>query len=119
MKTRVFTQFQSFQRQETVISLDSVNIAQPCVLSISATQGTQLTGQITLNGRVVKEFKGNQVEINISPLLSKGRQKLKILGHYQPALSPVKVKILSFGTQTTQQTSGNGILNKSLIIDVQ
>ncbi len=119
MKTSVFTQYQSFQRQETFISLESANIGQPYVLSISATPGTQLTGQITLNDSVVQEFKDNQAEINLSPLLSKGRQKIKISGNYQPVQSSFQVKFSGPGTQVIQQTSGNGILNQTLIIDVQ
>jgi len=117
--TIVSPQGQSTQAQETAITIDSASLGQPYILSLSASQGTQLTGQITLNGRVIQELKDNQASINLSPLLSKGRQEIKISGNYQPVQSSVKVEFSGPGTQVTQLTSGNGILNQTLIIDVQ
>lgn len=107
------------QSQTTVISVDSTNMSQPYILRISAPEGTQLTGQVTLNGRVITELKDNQTEINISPLLSKGTQTIKISGTYQPAQSSVKIEISGPNTQLSQETSGYGILDQSLIINVQ
>jgi len=107
------------QTQETAITIDSASLAQPYTLSLSTSQGAQLTGQITLNGRVIQELKDNQASLNLSSLLSKGRQEIKISGNYQPVNSSVKVEFLGPGTQVTQLASGNGILNQTLIIDVQ
>jgi len=117
--TIVSPQGQSMQTQETAITIDSASLAQPYTLSLSTSQGAQLTGQITLNGRVIQELKDNQASLNLSSLLSKGRQEIKISGNYQPVNSSVKVEFLGPGTQVTQLASGNGILNQTLIIDVQ
>ena len=117
--TTVSSQGQSTQVQETAITIESASLAQPYILSLSASQGTQLTGQITLNGRVIQELKDNQASINLSPLLSTGRQEIKISGNYQPVDSSVKVEFSDSGTQVTQLASGNGILNQTLIISVQ
>ena len=112
-------QGQSFQSQTTLISVDLSNMSQPYILRISAPQGTQLTGKVIFNGRVIRELKGNQSEINISPNLSRGRQTIKISGTYQPAQSSVKVEISGPNTQISQETSGYGILDQTLIIDAQ
>lgn len=117
--TIVSTQGQSTQVQEIAITIDSASLRQPYILSLSASQGTQLTGQITLNGRVIQELKDNQASIDLSPLLSKGRQEIKISGNYQPVQSSVKVEFSGSGTQVSQLASGNGILNQTLIISVQ
>jgi len=117
--TIISTKGQSTQVQETAITIDSASLAQPHILSLSASQGIQLTGQITLNSRVIQELKDNQASINLSPLLSKGIQEIKISGNYQPVPSSVKVEFSGPGTQVTQLASGNGILNQTLIIDVQ
>jgi len=117
--TIISTKGQSTQVQETAITIDSASLAQPHILSLSASQGIQLTGQITLNSRVIQELKDNQASINLSPLLSKGIQEIKISGNYQPVPSSVKVEFSGPGTQVTQLASGNGRLNQTLIIDVQ
>ncbi len=101
------------------INLDSANLGQPYILSISATSGTQLTGQITINGTVVKDLKDNSVEIDVSPLLSKGTQTIKITGNYQSLESSVEIKLSGPGIEVSQQTSGNGIIDQTLIVNVQ
>ncbi len=76
-------------------------------MSISATSGTQLTGQITISSTVVKDLKDNSVEIDVSPLLSKGIQTIKITGNYQPVESSIEIKLSGPGIEVSQQTSGN------------
>lgn len=101
------------------INIDSANLAQPYILSVSATSGTQLTGQITINGTVVKDLKDSSVEIDVSPLLAKGTQTIKITGNYQPVESSVEIKLSGPGIEVSQQTSGNGIIDQTLIVNVQ
>ena len=105
--------------QTSVISIESDNLAQSDNPSITANQATEITGQITLNGKLIQDLKVNQALINLSPLLSKARQTIKISGTYQPVQLPVKVEFSRPDTQVTQQTSGNGILDQTLIINVQ
>ena len=101
------------------INLDSANLGQPYILSVSATSGTQLTGQITINGTVVKDLKDSSVELDVSPLLPKGTQTIKITGNYQPVESSVEIKLSGPGIEVSQQTSGNGIIDQTLIVNVQ
>lgn len=101
------------------INLNSANLGQPYILSISATSGTQLTGQITINGTVFKDLKDSSVEVDVSPLLAKGTQTIKITGNYQPVESSVEIKLSGPGIEVSQQTSGNGIIDQTLIVNVQ
>jgi hypothetical protein len=108
----------SSQRQDTV-NFNSTPAEQPYLLSVSANTTTQLTGQIFVNGVVVRQIKQNKTLINLSPYFSKGRQKIEISGSYKPASSSVLVELSGPGTQVTQQTGGNGRLTQSLMIDVR
>lgn len=115
-------QGQSVQRQETDISLNLTSSQpnqQPYTLRISAPEGTNLTGEVTLDGKVVRELKGNRVEINLSELLTKGQRRVRISGKYNPKQSPVLVELVGPGTQISQQTSGYGTLDQNLDINVQ
>ncbi len=108
----------SSQRGDTV-SFSSTAKQQPYILSVAANTPTQVTGQILVNGVVVQEMQNNNTSINLSPLLSKGQQKIEISGTYKPASSSVFVKLSGPGTEVTQQTGGNGRLMQTLIIDVR
>lgn len=116
-----FTNWQhssSSQRQDTV-SFTSTAKQQPYILSVTANTPTQVTGQILVNGVVVHELQKNNTSINLSPLLSKGKQKIEISGSYKPASSSVFIKLSGPGTEVTQQTGGSGRLTQTLIIDVR
>lgn len=108
----------SSQRQDSV-SFSSTAKQQPYILSVAANTPTQVTGQIFLNGVVVQELQKNNTSINLSPLLSKGKQKIEISGSYKPASSSVFVNLSGPGTEVTQQTGGSGRLAQTLIIDVR
>jgi len=112
------TRTNSSQTNETVINLDAVNLEQPYVLRISAPKGTQVTGQITLRNKMIKRFAGNQAALNLSPILFRGRQTLKIVGTYKPAQSSVKVKFSGPGTELSQETGGSGKLDQTLVVNV-
>lgn len=72
--------------QHSSLSLNAVNLRQPHLLKINSS-ATQLTGEITVNGKVVKRFSHSREEINLSPLLSVGEQKVQISARYAPASS--------------------------------
>ena len=107
------------QIQETEISLNASDLKQPHILRITTlTSATKLTGQIKLDGKVIKTLRNNKTQINLSPHLTKGRHKIKISGRYTPANSSVKVEFTGPSTQVNQQTSGSGDMGQTLIIDV-
>lgn len=107
--------------QETTVSLDAVDLKQPYILRVSIANANPrlIAGEIKLNNRVIKSLSNNQIEINLSPLLSIGMHKVEISGKYNPANSQVKVELLGGQTQVTQETSGSGTINQILIINVR
>jgi hypothetical protein len=120
---KTFTSFRNQQSgnssfQRSTLSLQSANLNQPHILKINST-GTQLQGQIKINGKVVKELDNNQSEINLSPYLSTGQQKVEISANYTPLSAAVNVEVNGSGTNISQQTGGNGSLNYKLDLTIQ
>ncbi|WP_374873092.1 hypothetical protein [Pelatocladus sp. BLCC-F211] len=103
--------------QESTINLSAVNLRHPHILSIS-TSGSQLQGNITLNGKVIRQIRGKRAYVNLSPYLSVGKHTVKISTRYSPASSSVNVKFSGFGINVTQETSGTGVLNYTLNVGV-
>jgi hypothetical protein len=104
--------------QRSTLNLQATNLNQPHVLKINST-GTQLQGQITINGKVVKQLSNNQSQINLSPYLSTGQQKVEISANYTPVSATVNVEVNGSGNNISQQSSGSGKLNYSLDLSVQ
>ncbi|WP_013323913.1 hypothetical protein [Gloeothece verrucosa] len=108
------------QTQETSISLNSEDLKSPHLLIINASvQSTRLRGYIELDGKRLLNFDRDGIEINLSPSLKPGQHKLKILGQYEPADASVTVRFEGINTEISQQVSGNGSLNQTIIIDVR
>ncbi|MBR8838630.1 MAG: hypothetical protein DSM106950_32675 [Stigonema ocellatum SAG 48.90 = DSM 106950] len=104
--------------QHNSFNLNAANLSQPHILSIN-TSGNQLTGEIAVNGKVVKRLSKNSEQINLSRFLSVGAQRVKISARYAPASSSVNVELSGPGTNVTQQNSGNGILNYTMDVTVR
>jgi hypothetical protein len=120
---KTFTSFRNQQSdnssfQRSTLNLQSANLNQPHILKINST-GTQLQGQITINGKVVKQLNNNQSEINLSPYLSTGQQKIEISANYTPPSAAVNVEVNGSGSNISQQSGGNGSLNYKLDLTIQ
>ncbi len=96
--------------QQNFLTFRATHLSQPHILTVK-TSGNQLQGEITLDGKIVKLLNNNQVEINLSPLLSVGEHQVKISGRYAPVSSSASITLNGPGTNVVQQTSGNGILH--------
>ena len=106
------------QVQETTIDVNAANLRQPHILTISSSTRS-LTGQIKLNGRVLKNITNRDIRINLSPHLRSGENTIEISGNYSPANSSVKVEFIGPNTQVNQQTGGSGKINQLLMIFVE
>ena len=104
--------------QRSSLTLSAANLRQPHMLSIN-TSGNQMTGEITVNGKVVKKISNNKVEIDLSPYLSVGEHTVEISARYAPTSSSVSVELSGPGTNITQQNSGNGILSYTMNVSVR
>ncbi|MEM9927925.1 MAG: hypothetical protein AAF915_30115 [Cyanobacteria bacterium P01_D01_bin.50] len=115
--SRTFTSNSSgYQRGR--VSLSAAKLSQPHILKID-TNATRLTGEIIVNGKVVKKMSNKTTEIDLSRYLSVGEHQVEISANYAPAQSPIKVELNAPNSNVTQQTSGNGILNYQLSISVR
>ncbi|YAF96537.1 MAG: hypothetical protein AB3A66_02270 [Nodularia sp. CChRGM 3473] len=103
--------------QESSVSLSRANLRQPHILSIN-TSGSRLQGNITYNGKVIQQIRDKRAYVNLSPYLSLGKHTVKISTRYSPASSSVSVEFRGPGINVTQQTSGSGILNYTLNVNV-
>ncbi|BAY43260.1 hypothetical protein SAMD00079811_08390 [Scytonema sp. HK-05] len=109
----------SFGYQKSSLTLSAANLSKPHILSIN-TSGAQMTGEITVNGKVVKQISNDKnVNIDLSRYLSVGEQKVEISARYNPPSSSVSVELSGPGTNVTQQNSGNGALNYSMDVSVR
>ena len=109
----------SYQQQTTGISVNSNALKSPHILSIKTTDNTQMDGEVTVDGVVIKKLQGSQISFNLSPYLEKQIKKVEISGTYKPASSSVKIEFSGPNTNVTQQMSGNGKLNQTLVITVR
>ncbi len=103
--------------QQASINVDSKNLGLPYILNIKIS-GTQLTGQVKVNGRIIKQFNSNNNQLNLSPFLSIGKNTIEILAPYSPSLTFMRVELLGPDTRVFQQTSGTGVLSHTLIVIV-
>jgi hypothetical protein len=104
--------------QRNSLSISSANLKQPHILKINSPNG-KVQGEIKINGKVVKRFNQNKLELNLSPYLSRGQQKVEVSGRYNPATASVTLEMKSSGNEISQQDSGSGILNYVLDLNVQ
>jgi len=105
--------------QQTTINLNLADLNQPHILRVGTSiRETQLTGQIKLDGKVIKTISNNQTEINLAPSLTQGRQVIEILGNYSPSYAAVIVEFTGTNTQVYQKTGGNGNFSQKIIIEV-
>ena len=109
----------SFGYQKSSLQLSAANLSQPHILSIN-TSDAQMTGEITVNGKVVKQINNDKnVKLNLSPYLSVGEHKVEVSARYNPPSSSVSVELSGPGTNVAQQNSGNGALNYTMDVSVR
>jgi hypothetical protein len=111
---------QIFQSQQTSTSVITIDQRFSPILRVNLPPSiTQLTGQIELDGKVIKTLKAHPIEINLSPHLTRGRHILKISGRYFPANASVQVEVIGATTRISQQTGGSGSLNQTIIVEAR
>ena len=103
--------------QQAAINIDSHNLSLPYLLRVNL-EGTQLTGYVKVDGKVIKQLNLNNHQFNISPYLSLDKNTIEILAEYDPPSSVVEIELLGCDTRVVQQTSGSGVLNYTLIVTV-
>ncbi len=103
--------------QQAVVNINHKNLANPYILMVKASC-TQLTGQVKVNGKVIKQLNINNNQFNLSPYLLLGKNTIEISASYSPSLSLIEVALLGLDSRIVQQTRGSGILKHTLIVIV-
>ncbi len=112
------TSGQNGSYQQAAVNIDSHNLELPYLLSVNIS-GTQLTGKIKVDGKVIKRLSNNNNQFNLSPYLSIGKNTIEVLAQYFPPSSSIGVEFLGSDTRVVQQTSGSGVLRHILTVMVK
>ena len=110
----------SQQLQETRINLSSVDLKQPNFLSINLSESTRyMTGEVRLNGRLIKKLSQNSAQIDLAPALKRGNNRVTVFGKYSPASGSVNLDFSGPHNQISQEMAGSGLIKLVLLIVVQ
>lgn len=105
------------QVQTAGVSLKLEDLEQPHLLVVTIAKGN-IDGKIELNEQFLTRLQDSDNRINVSPHLSRGRNRIKISGSYNPKQAQVTIKLVGTHAQVTQQVSGKGALNHLIIVEV-
>ncbi len=112
------TSTQNGSCQQATVNIDSKNLGIPYILSVKISD-TQLTSQVKVNGKLIKQLNSNNNQFNLSPYLLIVKNTIEILAPYSPSLTFMGVELLGPDTRVVQQTSGIGVLTHTLIVIVR
>jgi hypothetical protein len=110
------------QTQEDYINIRVADLSKVNTLTIAKINNLNegnLTGEIKINGQKIQDLKGNETNINLSPQLKKGINRVEVIGQYNPVSSSVKIEFSGSSTSISQVTSGGDALNYNLVISVE
>ena len=92
---------------------------QPLWLEIQGLNGANIQGQVKLNGQVIQTLQGTSNQVNLSNYLRRGNHQITVQGNYYPPQGSVLIEVKGNQTKITQQTSGNGLLNQQINMEVR
>ena len=111
---------QSVQKQQTAVNINSSDLRDANVLTISVSQPqTQLTATVSLNGQDIKNLTNDDNTLDLSPYLTLGKQIVSISGNYTPDDAAIKIEFKGKTTQISQETQGSGQLEQQFIFNVK
>ncbi|MEM9906968.1 MAG: hypothetical protein AAF921_18285 [Cyanobacteria bacterium P01_D01_bin.44] len=108
----------SSQTQQTQVDIDAVDLASPHILEITASGVSQLSGEVLLDGVVIKTLSGEQLTIDLADYLETGSNMIEVMGRYSPASASVQLTLDGPGLSLSQQTSGSGHLSQTFVLEV-
>ncbi|MGY6530026.1 MAG: hypothetical protein ACXITR_08865 [Cyanobacterium sp.] len=114
------TVVQQIQEDYINIRLRDLNATNSLIISkVSNLNQGNLTGEIHINGTKIQNLTGNRTNINLSPHLRRGVNRIEVRGQYHPQNSSIKIELSSASTSISQTTGGGGNINYNLTIDVR
>lgn len=110
----------SVQESSSSLDLDLADLRDPYTLTVRPSADVmQLKGTIKLNGKPLKTLGKGVVKINLSPYLRKGHHKLQVVGSYRPVGASVEIALEGSSAETSQEVGGSGMINQTILIDVE
>ena len=107
----------SFQSSE--INLIERELNQPLWLEITGLNGSRVQGEVKLNGQVIKTLQGSSNQVELSNYLRRGNYQVTVEGNYYPSQGSVVINLKGNNIQVMQETSGNGLLEQQLNLEVR
>jgi hypothetical protein len=107
----------SVQQSSMTVARNSVRGAS-LLLNIETSANSQMSGVVKVNGRAVADLAKSR-SIDLTSCLRRATCEIDIVGNYKPQ-SFVKVKIYSTNNtmRSTFESTGSGILNQKLLINI-
>jgi hypothetical protein len=110
----------SRQTQKTAIHLSAVELKKPLMLRIGSAQLlTRATGEIRVNGQLLKKLNRSTTQIDLAPKLKLGKNTVAVSGQYSPANAAIDIELVSPNSHVSQKTAGSGTINQILAIEIQ
>lgn len=105
--------------QSSSINLNFSELNQPLWLEITGLNGSQFQGEVKLNGQVIKTLQGSSNKVDLSNYLRRGNHEVTVQGNYYPSQGSVRINLNGNNIQVMQETSGNGLLDQQLNLEVR
>jgi hypothetical protein len=110
----------SRQTQKTVISLSTAELKRPLILKIGSAQSlTGATGEVRINGQLLKKLSRTATRIDLASYLRPGKNIVAVSGQYSPETAAVDVEFVSSNNHVSQKMAGSGTINQILVIEVK
>jgi hypothetical protein len=108
------------QIQKTAIRLSRAELKKPLMLRIGSAQSLmRATGDISVNGKLLKKLSRTATQIDLAPYLKSGKNIVAVSGQYSPANAAIDIEFVSSNSHVSQKMAGSGTINQILAIDVQ
>jgi hypothetical protein len=111
------------QIQSTTVSIDRADLSQPHILRVQGSANDAPIRleriEVKINGKVVKKIANNSLELNLAPMMKVGRYEIQISGVSPRLDDTISVNFTGKNTNVTQQFSGSGVIEQTLVINVQ
>ncbi len=107
------------QVQRSTINLFEADLRYPHYLRINTSSGSLMSGEVQLNNRILSNLNRRNIEIDLAPLLRRGKNIVEIYGENSSVNSSITLEFRGPQTRITQRTSGNSDINQILLINVE
>ncbi len=110
------------QVQFTTVSIYRADLQQPHILRVRGAMNNTTIPMarvdVKLNGKIVKSIANGSLELNLAPMMTKGRYEVEVSGTTLQSDAMISLNFAGPNTQVNQQSSGSGRIKQKLVINV-